>query len=201
MSRYIVKNDVTCGIVICGCPCCLTEIHKLRIQQIPVCHVNPQIRLRNLWTVPCFSYRHDFLIKMSQSVCMIHTGTFHWNEVLTELFVRILLLSTFISIVKRSLDPPTQGHTQFLPAIAASVFSVCHLPHCMLRVTLPVFHVMCLLGKLFTLNKYMHKQGKAVHVSLELVNAQSWRWKQHKQSSPATVLCLGHTLNTNHLNN
>jgi len=83
------------------------------------------------------------------------------------------------------MDPPTQAHTQktcmlqFLPAIAASVFNRCQLPHCMLPVTFPEFHVMCLLGTLFRHHKYMHKEGKAVHVTLELVNAQSWRWKQH----------------------
>jgi len=67
MSRCIVKNYVTCGSVICGYPRCLTEIHKLRIQQIPVCHVNPQMRLRHRWTVPC---SNDFLTQMSQSVCV-----------------------------------------------------------------------------------------------------------------------------------
>jgi len=79
------------------------------------------------------------------------------------------------------MDPPTQGHTQktcmlqFLPAIAASVFNRCQLPHCMLPVTFPEFHVMCLLAALFRHHKYMHKDGKAVHITLELVNAQSWR--------------------------
>ena len=100
MSRYIVKNDVTYRVVIGGYPRCLTEIHELRIRQISVCHVNPQITLRHLWSVPCFSYKHTiFLPNERVCVCLIHTRTFHWNshffaryEVLTELFLRILLL-------------------------------------------------------------------------------------------------------------
>lgn len=76
MSRYIVEYCVTCGIVICGYPHCLNEIHILRIQHIPLCLVNPQIRLRHLWTVPYFNYKHDFCTKMSQCVCVSDT---YWD--------------------------------------------------------------------------------------------------------------------------
>ena len=94
MSRYIVEYCVTCGIVICGYPHCLNEIHILRIQHIPLCLVNPQIRLRHLWTVPYFNYKHMIFVPKwaSVCVCLIHTGTFHWNshfarcEVLTTVY-------------------------------------------------------------------------------------------------------------------
>jgi hypothetical protein len=168
MSRYIVEYCVTCGIVICGYPHCLNEIHILRIQHIPLCLVNPQIRLRHLWTVPCFNYKHMIFVPKWASVCVcvwyilgpsIEIPTLQ-DVRFSQLFMRILLLSTSISMDKRSMDPPAQGPTQFLPAVAASVFSGRHLRHCTLPVTLPVFHVMCLLGKLFRHHKLCTNKDK-----------------------------------------
>lgn len=64
---------------------------------------------------------------------------------------------------------------------------------CLLPVMFPVFHVMSLFGTVFRHHKYMHKQGKAVYIILDLVNAQFCRWKQHiclKQYAAAKVYCV-----------
>lgn len=136
-----------------------------------LCHVNPQIRLRHLWTVPYFNYKHMIFLPKWASLCVwyilgpsIEIPTLQ-DVRYSQLVMRIPLLSTFISMVKRSMDPPAQGHTQFLPAIVASAFNGCHLRHCMLPVTLPMFHVMCLLGKLFKHHKSCTNKDKQFTLS------------------------------------